>query len=101
VIIINKYELMLIVDPAVEADRQAEILDRLRSTVEGSKGTIVGTDTSAPWGKRKLAYEINGLTEGTYSVVTFTATPQTVAEVERVLSITDDVVRFITLRLKA
>jgi len=101
VIIINKYELMLIIDPAVEAERQTEILDRLRSTVESGKGTVVGADTSAPWGKRKLAYEIKGLTEGTYSVVTFTATPETVTEVERVLSITDDVVRFITLRLKA
>ena len=100
-IIINKYELMLIIDPVVEAERQTEILDRLRSTVEGGKGTVVGTDMSAPWGKRKLAYEIKGLTEGTYSVVTFTATPETVAEVERVLGITDDVVRFITLRLKA
>ncbi len=98
-IIINKYELMLIIDPAVEAERQTEILDRLRATVEDGKGTVVGTDAGAPWGKRKLAYEIKGQTEGIYSVVTFTATPQTVAEVERVLGITDDVVRFITLRL--
>jgi small subunit ribosomal protein S6 len=88
VIIINKYEFMLIINPAVEAERQAEILDRLRSTID-------------EWGKRKLAYEINGLLEGIYVIVTVTAAPQAVAEVERVLGITDDVVRFKTLRLKA
>jgi small subunit ribosomal protein S6 len=98
VIIINKYELMLIVNPAVEADRQAEIVDRLRATVEKAKGQIAGIDE---WGKRKLAYEIDGLQEGIYFVVTFTATPTAVSEVERVLGITDDVVRFKTLRLKS
>lgn len=95
-ILLNKYELMVILNPAVEADRQAEIVDRLRATVEQATGKIVGVDE---WGKRKLAYEIAGHNEGLYSVVTFTATPQTVAEVERVLRITDDVVRFMTVRL--
>ncbi len=93
---INKYELMLIVDPAVEAERHAEILDRLRSTVEGAKGVVVGIDD---WGKKKLQYEVKRQTEGIYSVITFTATPQTLAEVERVLGITDDVLRFMTVRL--
>ncbi len=95
-ITINKYELMLIVNPAVEEDRHAEILDRLRTNVEGAKGTIVGVDD---WGKKKLQYEIKGETEGIYSVITFTSTPQTLAEVERVLGITDDVLRFMTVRL--
>ena len=97
-IIINKYEFMLIINPAVEAERQAEILDRMRSTIEKAKGTIASVDE---WGKRKLAYEINGLLEGIYVIVTVTAEPSAIAEVERVLGITDDVVRFKTLRLKA
>ena len=96
-IIINKYEFMLIINPAVEAERQAEILARLRSTIEKAKGTIASVDE---WGKRKLAYEINGLLEGIYVIVTVTAEPSAIAEVERVLGITDDVVRFKTLRLK-
>jgi len=87
---------MLILNPAVEADRQSEIIDRLRATVEQNSGRVVGIDD---WGKRKLAYEIAGNSEGLYSVITFTASPQTVAEVERVLRITDDVVRFMTVRL--
>jgi small subunit ribosomal protein S6 len=87
---------MLILNPAVEADRQSEIIDRLRATVEQNSGRVVGIDD---WGKRKLAYEIAGDSEGLYSVITFTTSPQTVAEVERVLRITDDVVRFMTVRL--
>ena len=97
-ITINKYELMLIVNPAAEAERQAEILDRLRSTVEGAKGTVVGVDD---WGKKKLQYEIKGETEGIYSSSRSRPRPQTLAEVERVLGITDDVLRFMTVRLKS
>lgn len=87
---------MLILDPGTEDDRQGEIVDRLRATIEKAKGKVAGVDE---WGKRKLAYEIKGQSEGVYSVVTFSATPAAVAEVERVLGITDDVLRFMTVRL--
>jgi small subunit ribosomal protein S6 len=86
---------MLMLKPDVEEERQAEIHGRIRSTVEAGKGTIVGLDE---WGRRKLAYEIKGETEGIYSIHTFTATPETLAEVERVLGITDQVMRFMTTR---
>lgn len=93
----NKYETMLMLNPEVEEERQAEIIDRLRATVEKAKGTVVGNDD---WGVKKLAYEIKGQTEGHYIIVTFTAVPTTLAEIERVLGITDDVMRFQTVRLK-
>ena len=89
---------MLIVNPNADEDRQKEIVDRLRTTVEKSKGAVAGIDE---WGKRKLAYEIDKESDGVYTVITFTATPQTLAEIERVLSITDEVLRFKTMRLKA
>jgi small subunit ribosomal protein S6 len=89
---------MLIVNPNTAEDRQKEILDRLRTNVETDGGAIAGVDE---WGKRKLAYEIKKESEGVYTVITFTATPQTLAETERVLSITDEVLRFGTKRLKS
>lgn len=95
VIVINKYELMLMLHPETEEERQAEIQARVRSTVEAGKGTIVGLDD---WGRKKLAYEIERQTEGIYSIHTFTADPETLAEVERQLSITDEVMRFMTTR---
>ena len=93
----NKYELMLMLNPGIEDGRQPEILDRLSKTVEKGKGKVASVDD---WGKRKLAYEIAGQSAGLYSVVTFTSEPDTLAEVERVLRITDDVMRFQTVRLK-
>lgn len=47
------------------------------------------------WGKRKLAYAINYETEGNYVLWNFTATPEFPAELERVLGITDGVLRFL------
>jgi small subunit ribosomal protein S6 len=98
VIAINKYELMLIVNPNADEERQKEIVERLRGTVEKGKGNVAGVDE---WGKKKLAYEIKKESEGLYTVITFTATPATLAEVERVLGITDEVLRFMTTRQKS
>jgi small subunit ribosomal protein S6 len=98
VIAINKYELMLIVNPNADEERQKEIVERFRTTVEKDKGNIAGVDE---WGKKKLAYEIDKEPEGVYTVITFTATPATLTEVERVLGITDEVLRFMTVRLKS
>ena len=97
-IAINKYELMLIVNPNADEERQKEIVERLRATVEKGKGNVAGVDE---WGKKKLAYEIKKESEGVYTVITFTATPTALAEVERVLGITDEVLRFMTTRQKS
>lgn len=94
-ITINKYDVLLMLHPAMEPERQTEILDRLRNTVESAQGTIVTVDD---WGKKKLTYEINHQTEGIYVDVVFNAEPATLTEVERVLGITDDVLRFMTVR---
>jgi small subunit ribosomal protein S6 len=88
---------MLMLNPGIEDGRQSEILDRLTATVEKGEGKVASV---VDWGKRKLAYEIAGQGEGLYSVVTFSSVPDTLAEVERVLRITDDVMRFQTVRLK-
>ncbi len=50
-------------------------------------------DTVTDWGKRKLAYEINGQTEGEYTLVDFHANPASIAELNRVLRITDAIER--------
>jgi small subunit ribosomal protein S6 len=98
VIAINKYELMLIVNPNADEERQKEIVDRLRATVEKDGGNVAANDE---WGKKKLAYEIKKEPEGVYTIITFTAIPQTLAEVERVLGITDEVLRIKTIRMKS
>lgn len=81
--------------PETDEERRTEIQARIRSTIEGGKGTVIGLDD---WGRRKLSYEIKGQTDGIYSVHVFSAAPETLAEVERQLGITDEVMRFMTTR---
>ena len=93
---LNQYEIAVLYHPDLEVDlSKAE--DRVKKIVTDNGGKVAATDN---WGKRKLAYEIAGQSEGLYSVVTFTAEPATLTEVERVLRITDGVMRFQTVRLK-
>jgi small subunit ribosomal protein S6 len=62
--------------------------------VTGAGGTWHGVD---PWGKRKLAYEINHHTDAFYYVLTFDAPAAALEEATRVLRITDGVLRFMAI----
>jgi len=93
---VKAYEVLIILDPALSDDDRVAALKRISDlvTVEGST-----LDNIDEWGKRKLAYEINKQSEGDYLLVEFHADPSAVDEIDRVLSITDSVIRFIiTLR---
>ena len=89
------YEILLMLDPEVPEARQDEILARTRELIERGGGSWVGHE---PWGRRKLAYEIDHKGEGSYHLLTFTAAPQTLGEVTRVLKITDGVIRHMATR---
>ena len=84
------YELLFIVAPTIDDETRAAVMKRIETTLAESKGKIDNVD---PWGKRKLAYEINDLTDGDYTLIDFHADPQSIAELDRVLRITDAVVR--------
>jgi small subunit ribosomal protein S6 len=91
----NDYEVLLMLDPELPEDRGGEIVARVREQIEGDSGTWDGHE---PWGRRKLAYEIDHKSEGVYHLLLFTAPPETLAEVSRVLKITDGVVRHLAVR---
>ncbi len=65
-------------------------MKRIETALVAGNGQV---DNVEEWGKRKLAYEINGLTDGDYTLIDFHADPQSIAELDRVLRITDAVVR--------
>ena len=92
---VTAYELVLILDPELAEDRQTEIVDRARKLVEQSGGSISSHD---PWGRRRLAYEIDHKQEGVYHLVLFDAEPETLDELTRVLKITDGVIRHLAVR---
>jgi small subunit ribosomal protein S6 len=87
---LNDYEIMLLLDPDLTEERGNEIIQRVRDAVEGAGGTWDGHE---PWGRRRLAFEINHKQEAVYHLLLFTAGPETLAEITRVLKITDGVTR--------
>ena len=84
------YELLYIVDPSSNEEVRAGVSARIDVAITGEGGTV---DSVEDWGKRKLAYEIDHLSEGNYILVNFHADPTHVQELDRVLRITDAVKR--------
>ncbi len=84
------YELLFFVAPGIDEETRNAVMDRIQGTITNLGGVIDNVDV---WGKRKLAYEINGLTDGDYTLLDFHADTQSIAELDRVLRINDTVVR--------
>ena len=89
------YELLFFVAPSTDEETRAAVMRRIETTISDAKGTVDNVDN---WGKRKLAYEINGLTDGDYTLIDFHADPANVAELDRVLRINDAVVRHMIVK---
>jgi small subunit ribosomal protein S6 len=87
--------MMLIVDPQVDDASVKKLVEKYLEVVTTEKGTVDNTDF---WGRRKLAYEIDGKTEGTYVVVEYTAEPATSDELDRQLNLNESIVRTKILR---
>lgn len=91
----EKYECMYILSPNLTEEETAALVEKFKSLIEAN-GTL---DEMEEMGKRKLAYEINFISEGYYVLVKFTSGPEFPAELDRVFGITDGVMRsMITLR---
>lgn len=89
------YEVMLLIDPSLDEEAHAAVVAKATGVITSQGGVV---DSADDWGKRRLAYEIKGLTDGAYTVVHFHASAEAVAELDRVLHITDPVVRFMIVR---
>ena len=91
----EKYEVMYIINPNFTEEETQAVVEKFKALVEAN-GTL---EEMEEMGKRKLAYEINYISEGYYVLVKFTSAPDFPAELDRVLGITDGVMRsLITLR---
>jgi small subunit ribosomal protein S6 len=92
---VTEYEILLLLDPDLPEDKQANVVQRTRELIEQGGGTFERQDV---WGRRRLAYEIDHKEEGVYHLLSFTAAPETLDEISRVLKIDDGVMRHMATR---
>ena len=89
------YELLFFVDPSSSEVVRAGVMKRIDVAIAAEGGKV---DNVEDWGKRKLAFEIDKLTEGDYTLINFHADPTQIAELDRVLRINDAVKRHMIVR---
>lgn len=92
----NKYESMYILKPNLDEETKAALIAKFKSLVEDNGGKVEKVDEM---GQRKLAYEINYISEGYYVLMTFESQGELPQELERIYNITEDVIRFNVIRL--
>ena len=93
----NKYEMMYIIDAALEDAPRKELIEKVSAQIAANGGVVEKVDE---WGKRRLAYAINYKTEGYYVLVNFSAESEVPQEMERLLQINEQVLRYLVIRLE-
>jgi small subunit ribosomal protein S6 len=88
---------MLVLRPDVPEERTQAVLERTTRQVAEAGGQIV---KAAPWGRRRLAYQVDRYREGSYHILQFDAPPEAIVDVERTLLITEDVLRHLVVRVE-
>lgn len=90
----KKYEVIFIVKPAEEEAVNA-VITKFENLIKNNGGEIEKIDR---WGKKRLAYEIKDFMDGYYCIFNFTAEPQVIAELDRVMKITDEILKHMIVK---
>ncbi len=90
------YEMVFIVDPGVADDEVMKLSEGLQKIITGQGGSITKTEMM---GKRQLAYEINHKKDGTYVLLEIEGSGAEIAEVERRMRVSDQILRYMTIRV--
>lgn len=91
----HSYELMVITDPELGEEATEALQERITHLISQQGGELKSTD---PWGKRRLAYAIDGRAEGVYTLWTFESSEHVPAELSRQLRLTEGVLRHMIVR---
>jgi len=94
----REYEVMLIIPADADDSVVDGVIERITGVLSQRGGEVASVDK---WGRRRLAYEIARQSEGFYVIATFLSEPDAVLEIERVLTLTDEVIRFKVVLRKA
>ena len=91
----RKYETIFVAQPSLDDEAVKALIEKFKGVIENGGGTVENVDF---WGKRRLAYEINKVNEGFYTLINFTADAELPKELDRVFRITDGVIRHIIVK---
>lgn len=94
----NKYEVMYIIKPTVEAEARTAVIEKFSQVITANGGNVESVEEL---GMKKLAYEINYIGEGFYVLVNFTADAALPAELERNFRINENIMRYIVIKKEA
>ena len=94
----NKYELALVVNAKIEDDARAAVVEKAKEYITRAGGTVSEVEE---WGKKKLAYEIQKMSEGYYYFIHFESDSSVPAQVENRVRIMDHVIRYLCVRQDA
>jgi small subunit ribosomal protein S6 len=94
---VRRYELMLVIRPDAPDDAVQALIDRQTRTIVSGGGQIIKV---SPWGRRRLAYKIGPHSDASYFIVVFDGPSDAVAELERGLNITEEVLRHLVTRVE-
>ena len=93
----NQYEVMYVIDTALEEQARTDLINRFSGLVEANGGQVDRVDE---WGKRRLAYAINYKTEGYYVLMYIAAPAALPRELERNFQINESVLRYMVIRFE-
>ena len=94
----SKYELALVVNAKIEDEAREAVVEKAKSYITRYGGTVTEVEE---WGKKRLAYEIQKMSEGFYYFIQFEAEATCPAEVERHVRIMDNVLRYLVVKKEA
>lgn len=94
----RRYELMYIVSPEKDDEGIAALVDRVNGAIESLSGKVEAVLQNEPWGRRRLAYPIGHFGEGYYVLTHFSIDPDSLEELERVLKLTEGILRYLLTR---
>ena len=93
-----KYELALVVNARIEDEKRVAVVKRAQGYIERFGGKVGATEE---WGKKRLAYEIQKMTEAYYYIVNFEAPLDAPAQIENNVRIMEQVIRFLIVKQEA
>jgi len=92
---LREYELMCVLNPELDDAGQETQTERVKTLIASRKGEVINVE---PWGRRRLAYPIEGFRDGIYLVTRFKMPPEEADALERSLRLTESVVRHLIVR---